>query len=507
MKIKNTRWTQEARKTGLTAFVVLSMFFCVVDGWAAGPDAAPSNTSSPVDLEQFQKLYQAEKFRDLASICSDNADGIDQHEFVDRLLYYCGQARFRLYEMNGPDDLLVQAIDDLERSTYLYYLPATAFSLGRARMTSLPDIEDDSKRIAVMQKALSEMWGAILKRHARDGFHDDVLSDTLLSWSITYYEAVIRRIVDEDEPVVRWLTARLRMLTDRYRNVDPARGETPTRQTNLETISGWIGELYEATYFDHRPAVGVLRFLGDREMEQYDQTESTESRFLTALAHYDQALGRASSLKAKSVLKEKISYLTSLYNSDDKEKKVLYYKVGFFHANNALELINQSTATDLPENDSFPFEPEVETLVSKIQVNYGRNLSGLLYFLWEKGDYPAVVALRSAFDVTFDWKTKLDDLLRIADSAAKLARNEFRGPRDERDILTFDAYKEMCLASASQAFDYAFQSLQAARLEQNGFCSTLETYTAFLSSFGEIAEATHLTGVYGPLCPGEKGGL
>ena len=469
---------------------------------AAG--GAAGGAAGALSVERFRGLYQDENFGRIAEICDASAGAIEGHEYVDRFLYYCGQARFRLYEDNGPDALLDRAIDDLERSVHLYYLPSTAFALGRARMAAVANESSPEKRRAGIRRAMEEMWGAMQKRHAQEGFRSDVLSDTLLGWSISYYEALIERIADEDEAAVRWLTARLRMLTDRYREIDPSAGENPTRQTNLKTISDWIHQLYEATYFDNRPAVGMLRFLGDRKVEQYDQTAATEAAFLTALAYYDKALGGAQSLTAKAVLKEKISYLTSLYNSDDKEKKILYYKVGFFHANSALELLNQPLAG--APGPAYPFAPAPKDLLGRLRINYGRNISGLLYFLWEKGDYPAVVTLRSAFDVPFDWKTKLDDLLRIADASAKLARNEFRDPDRERNLLTFDAYKEICLSSAAQAFDYAFGALQAAGLEQEEFCATLETYTAFLSGFGEIAEATSLSSVYGPLCEDREGG-
>jgi len=459
--------------------------------------------SGRIDAEHFRALYQDENYEKIISLCNSGQAAMETDEYVDRLLYYCGQSRFKIYEKNNDQQALNAAINDLERSTYLYYLPSTAFALGKARMASVEYISDASKSKAVQRQALGEMWDAMVKRHAQEGYPTAVLSDTLLSWSISYYDSLIDRIIKEDEAAVRWLTARVRMLTDRYSRINPEMGENQTRQVNLRTISGWIRELYEATYFDNRSPVGMLKFLGDRNMENYDQTAQTEKYFLQALGFYDKGLARARSLKGKAVLKEKISYLTSLFNSQDKEKKILYYKVGFFHANNALELLNRLAAGKSREAaSSYWFEPLGDELLDSLKINYGRNLSGLLYFLWEKGDYQSVVTLRSAFDVDFNWTTKLDDLLRIADAASKLARNEFRGTGHNRDIITFESYKEMCLTSASQAFNYALKASYEGGLDQSSFCSTLETYAAFLSGFGEIAEASHLTGVYGPRCSG-----
>ncbi len=468
-----------------------------------------ASPSLALEVESLRDLFVQDRYEEIAARCRQEQVDIEKSELADQILYYCGQAKMKLFEKTGSRDDLNEAISDLERSAYIYYLPSTAFALGRARIAALDQIEDPKLRMFVQQRSFGDMWDAIVKRHAQEDFSREVLSDTILSWSISYYDALIDRIVREEEPVQRWLLARTRMLTDRYRHIVPERGENPTRQQNLRTITGWMKELYESTYFDNHGPVGVLKFRGDRMLEQYDQTDATEPQFLKALSFYDEALSQARSLKAKAVLKERVSYLTSLYNSENKAKKILYYEIGFFHANNALNLMDLVLRKEKSvASVNYPFGPEDLEVLKSLQVNYGQNLSGLLYFLWEKENYHKVVTLRSAFEVTFDWKTKLDDLLRIADAASRLARNEFRRDQRSRDIVNFETYKEICLTSASQAFKYALEKLgREGSAYENTFCTTLDTFTAFLSSFGELAEAAHFNELYGPRCSGSTDGV
>jgi len=462
-----------------------------------------------LEVESLRNLYVQERYEEMATRCRQEGAEVEKNDLADQLLYYCGQAKMKLFEESGEERDLNEAISDLERSAYIYYLPSTAFALGRARIAALDQIEDPQVRMFVQQRSFADMWDAIIKRHAQEDFSREVLSDTILSWSISYYDALIDRIIREDETIHRWLLARTRMLTDRYRSIVPEKGENLTRQQNLRTISGWMKELYEATYFDNYGPVGVLKFRGDRKIEQYDQTDGTEPEFLKALSFYDEALSQARSLKAKAVLKERISYLTSLYNSENKSKKTVYYQIGFFHANNALNLMDLLFQKDESAGaPSYPFEPDNDGLLRNLQVNYGQNLSGLLYFLWEKENYHKVVTLRSAFEVSFDWKTKLDDLLRIADAASRLARNEFRRDQRSRDIVNFETYKEICLTSASQAFKYALEKYEReGEAYETTFCTTLDTFSAFLSSFGELAEAAHFNELHQPKCSGASSGL
>lgn len=452
-----------------------------------------------LDVNAMRDMLTSERYQELAALCASSKAEIEASQYIDRMLYYCGAAKVKLYEKSGNITDLTEAIDYLERSNYLYYLPSTSFALGRARLMATDSVAQKEERLAKEWQALDEMWDAITKRHAEEGFRTDVVSDTILSWSISYYESLIQRVIrDQDDPArLRWLTARLRMLADRYKNIDPTKGENPTRQTNLKTISQWMQELYQATYFDNNVVVGMYKYMGDRTEEKYDQTEATEEQFHKALYYYKEGLARAKSLKAKAVLNERISYLCALYQSESKDKKIEFYKMGFYHALEGLKQMSYLMATKPEKQLSFyRFEQPNADLVASLQKNYGINLSGFLYFLWERGDYKSVVALsKHAFEADFDWKTKHDDLLRIADAASKLAKENIR------DRLLYDKYKEMCLTSAFKAFQFTMKRFKGAKpTYDEAFCSAFNIYTAFLASFGETIEAANLERLYGTTC-------
>jgi len=458
-----------------------------------------SQTAIGVDPDTFKNLFTQEKYSELVAMCESSKAEIESNQYVDRILYYCGMAKTKLFEKSGNVNDLTDALDLLERSDHIYYLPSTSFALGRARLMAADLVSDKEERLAEEWQGLDEMWDAIIKRHAEEGFRTDVVSDTILSWSIAYYEALIQRVIrDQDDPArLRWLTARIRMLADRYKNINPTKGESEVRQTNLQTISQWMDELYQETYFDSKVVVGMYKYIGDRTEEKYDQTETTEEQFHKALYYYKEGLARAKSSKAKAVLNERIGYLCTLYQSGSKDKKIEFYKMGFYASIDGLKQMDD-VMNILPEKQMsfYRFEQPNEDVVANLQKNYGHNLSGFLYFLWERGDYKSVVALsKNAFEANFDWKTKHDDLLRIADAASKLARENIRDP------LLYDKYKEMCLTSAFRAFQFTLKRFKGARpTYDEAFCSALNVYSAFLASFGETIESTNLDRLYGPVC-------
>jgi len=458
-----------------------------------------STQALAVDASKFRQMYIDKDYEGLAALCESSAAEIEKSEFLDRILYYCGMAKLKLYEKNRNVTDLTDAIDYLERSYYLYYLPSTSHALGQARLLAADLVSSREEQLAMEWQALDEMWDAIIKRHAEENFRTDVLSDTLLSWSISYYEALLTRVMrDEDDPArLRWLTARIRMLTDRYKHIDPSKGENETRRLNLQTISDWMKDLYHATYFDNNVVVGAYKFMGDRTEEKYDQTEETEDKFHEALRYYKEGLFRAKSPKAKAVLNERISYLCTLYQSESKDKKIEFYKMGFYHALDGLKQMEQVAKTRPEKHHMFyRFEQPNAEVVASLQKNYGHNLSGLLYFLWERGDYKSVVALRRhAFEADFGWKTKHDDLLRIADAAAKLARQNIR------NRLLYDKYKEMCLTSAFKAFMFTLEKFKGQRpTYDEAMCTAYQVYSTFLASFGEVIESANLDRIYGPIC-------
>ncbi|MBU0729725.1 MAG: hypothetical protein KKE17_15500 [Proteobacteria bacterium] len=453
-----------------------------------------------LDVSKFREKYLAEDFEGLAALCSQKEKEIEKDEYIDRLLFYCGEAKFNLYQKGGPPALLDEAIDSLQWSVHTYYLPSTAFALGKAHFASINDKMSNEERLARQKLALGEMWDAIIKKHAQEDFRKDILSDQIMSWTITYYKALIDGLTKGDKTSVGWLTAKTRMIADRYADVVPANAENKTRQGNIETVSAWMKDLYQSTYFDGNSVTGIYKFMGDRAKEEYDQTEATEDKFVQSLEHYKKGLSLAGSLKAKSVLKEKISDLTQWIISEDKEKKISYYSMGYQHASDALKLLG-SRGRNI-EGPTYNFEPDTDKLIEMIEVNYGRNLSGLLYFLWEKKDHHGVVDLRQGLlTADFDWKTKLHDLLRVADSSSKIARSEFGLPKTRSSLTNYNKYKGLCLTTAYRAFHhitYKYESRDPAYRED--FCTTLDTYSAFLLGFGEITWAGQITRLYGPLC-------
>ncbi len=466
-----------------------------------------TNSSYALEVQKFRDMYGAEDYEELVILCTDMRTEIEADEYVDRLLYYCGQAKFMIFQKGGPETFvgeggpekfLEDAIDDLERSTYSYYLPSTVFALGKARMLSISKEMEPRESLSIQRRALGEMWDAIQKKHAQEDFNAELLSDQILGWTIEYYKALIDGLIKDDNLTSGWLTARIRMICDRYTDIKPKKAKDQTRKGNLETVTGWMHDLYESTYFDGNSVIGIYKFMGDRSKEEYDQTETTEPKFIEALEHYKKGLSMAGSLKAKAVLMEKISDLTQWIITEEKEKKINYYMLGFQHARDAYKLL----ASEQNESKmAYHFEPDTKSLIGLVEKDYGQNLSGLLYFLWEKENYKGVVALRNAFQIDFDWKTKLHDMLRVSDAAAKLARAVYELPKNQRNLFVFQNYQGICLTYASHAFNYVLKKYeQDSKTHQEDFCTTLDAYTAFLVGFGEIAENRQMTNLYEPRC-------
>ena len=472
-----------------------------IGGWiVAAVVLVACGSALAIDMNPYRDLYTKGDYAALNALCETHRAEIEKDELVDRLLYYCGQAKANLFEKTGTVTDLTSGIEDLERSAQLYYLPGTGFALGKARLAALDKVSDKEQRHDLEWRGLSDMWEAIVKRHAEEGYATAVLPDAMLAWAVTYGEALVDRLIkDQDDPgTVRWLTARARMLADRFSKIDPAKGESDERRDNLKTVAEWMKDFYESTFFDRNAVAGAYKYLGDRREGEYDQTAATEEKFTKALYYYKEGLARTKTLKGKAVLNERVGYLCSLFQTDDKKKKVEFYKTGFHHASDGLKLMERAALVK-PEKEqiAYRFEPQNAVVVADLQKHFGRNLSGLLYFLWERGDYKDVVGLRtSAFDTGFDWKTKADDLLRIADAAYKLAK------ANVRDRMLYDKYREMSLTSASRAFKFALKKYGGARptAYDEAFCGALGAYRDFLSSFGETVEATNLDRSYGTTC-------
>jgi len=452
-----------------------------------------------LEANQLRDMFVAGDYQGVVNLCDANAGQIEQSEFADQVLLYCGQAKVALYEENGSTPMLTSAIEDLEMSLNMYYLHSTSFALGKARVMALDKTSTREEKRALIWKGLGEMWDAINKRHGDEGFTRAVVSDAILSYSLQYKKLITDLVIKEqDDPaMVMWLTARIRMLTDRFKQIDPSQGENETRQGNLDAVYSYMQELYEATYFDRNPVVGMYKYNGDSNEHDYMQDEETQEMFHKSLYYYNEGLFRVRIPKARAVLHERIAYLCSLYISEDKDKKIEFYKQGFHNAADGLVIMDR-IAADKPEraDRAYRFEPDNTDLIAQLQKHYGQNLSGLIYLMWERQDYQSVVALRqNVFDKGFDWKTKANDFLLIADSAAKLAISNVS------DKIMYDKYKEMCLMSSSRAFKFSLAKFNGRwPTYDEEFCEAMNAYSGFLMQFGETVEASNLERTYGPVC-------
>lgn len=454
------------------------------------------------DWQEYKQLYQDEQYQELVRMCQANRTEIESDVAGYIILKYCGLAKLKLYDDQAVSTDLNDAIEYLEQSIAYSYSEEAAFHLGQARMRSLDFMEDGRNKADRELAALNEMWESIRTLHAMENFAREVLSDGMLIWSRNYRDLLVERVIknEENKSRLRLLTANLRMLADRFTQLDPSKGDTEVRRNNLTVFKEWMQELLECTYFDNNIVVGMHKYKADRHMEKYDQTVETEDQFSKALHFYGQALQRAKSSLARAALFSDIAYLCSLYSSEDKEKLVAFYKTGFTHAHQGLMLIRRLAEQESEEEgEEFHFAPDLSELTTKLQKAYGSNLTGLCYFHYLRNDYGSAVSLRNyTFDAGFDWEGKVTTLMYIADSASHLAADNYRRP------TAFQTYKKVCLFASSRAFKLVLKKF-GGRMPDGSeeFCNVYSNYVNYLRRFGEGIEAQSLTLQYGRLCDGQ----
>jgi len=453
------------------------------------------------DWQAYKEMFMAGQYETLAQQCDATEAEISADPGNYIIYKYCGLAKLKLYEQKRSATDLTDAIDYLERSIAFSYSEEAAFHLGQARMMSLDQLTEGENQDERELAAINEMWESIRNLHAMENFNREVLSDGMLIWTRDYRDLLIERILkDEDNPArLHLLTAKVRMLADRYERVDPTKGESEVRQSNLRIFKDWMDELMRMSYFDNDIVVGMYKYKADRHMEKYNQTAETEDQFTKALHGYGEALKRAKTNLARAALYTDIAYLCSLYNSEDKEKLVAYYKTGFNHAHQGLLILKQIKENEQNTGEEFPYPPDMTELTSKVQKAYGSNLTGLCYFHYLRKDYRSAVAMRNfAFDTGFDWDGKVTTLLLIADAADKLASEHHRVPK------MFRTYKQVCLFASSRAFKTVLKNHNG-RIPQNSeeFCRVYNNYINYLRRFGETIEARNLELQFGAVCPQE----
>jgi len=451
--------------------------------------------------EVYKELYNSQQYQTVIDMCLSNRGAIEVDPANDIIYKYCGMSYMQLYEKSKSTADLTKAVDFLELSLAYNYSEDAAFKLGVARMKEMDTLTDKEDLRERELLAIEEMWKALRVRHAMEDFNRLTLSDGMLVWSKDFRDVLIERILksEEDKARVRLLSAYLRMLADRFVDLDPTLGENDVRRSNLGVFRDWMTQLLELSYFDNNVVVGMFKYMGDRTGENYDQTDATEDQFIKSLFNYNEGLARAKNNKAKAVLYADIADRCSYYKSDNREKMVSHYKTGFTSARQGLFLmkkINEKLADDVKED--FPYEPDNADIMAKLQRAYGSNLTGLCYFHWLRKDYKSVVAMRDyAFDTGFDWEGKQDTFLIIADAADKLAS------KHHRDRQAFTEYKELCLFASSRAFKSILKKYKGKPpVGSDEFCRVLTNHISYLRRFGMAIEAEGLQRQYHSSCPG-----
>jgi hypothetical protein len=477
-------------------------------GAAPSPPPQAFMTGAAIDPANLESMLAAQNYQGVANACDEKAAVINSHPDRERILKACGTARMNLFSSRkAGTTALTSAMAELETSTKARYDKKASFDLGKARILALDTAATDAERGEQEKQAVREMWDSIVMQHAQEGFAESV-SDQIIVWTVGnqedmpgFVDLVIERMLkDEGNPArQRWLAARLRMLTDRFVNLNPAKGENETRRLNLETLKSWMTELLAYTYFDNNAMVGMYRYRGNRNQEKYDQNDSTEDRFRKAIYFYDEGRKRAGSQKAKAVLDLDIAYLCSRYRSATTANLVEFYKKGFTHARRGLktmEIVNQ----EAPEFGKafFRFDTPNPDVTAKLQKAYGNNLTGYIYNLYLANDFRSVVALKPfALDAGFDWETKAEVLLIFAESANKLAAESLNNE------IAYRNYKEMCLAAGSRAFKFVLRQNggNMPKANDENFCKVFNAYWNYLDGFGQTVEAKSIENQFGNLCP------
>lgn len=483
----------------------------------AAPEPGPARPSlsrytAKISVETFEEPLRAKEYEQVIGLCDKHQSEINDHPERDRILRACGQAKMGSFEKKRIITDLTGAMGDMEKSLKARYDNVASFDLGMARIRTIDTVPKDAEKLDEERKAILEMWEAIVMRHAIENFNPAV-SDQIIVWTIGnpnsnqpgYVDMLIERVIKNEGNIARerWLAARVRMLADRFANLDPNLGENETRQQNLDVLKGWMNDLLERSYFDNNILVGMLTYKADRYEEQYDQSNATEGDFHKAIYFYDEALKRAKSNKAMAVINQKMAFLCSRYRSDDKQRLIEFYKKGFLHARQGLRLMASVNKRRQERGKiEYRFEEESPDVSANLQKGYGNNLTGYIYNLWLAKDHKGVVGLKKVtLDVGFDWENKFDVLLLFAESAKELAGQSIN------DEANYYKYKEMCLSAGSRAFKFVLKRYggKAPAGYDADFCKVFNAYWTYLDSFGQLIQAKSLENQFGYICPAEGG--
>ncbi len=475
----------------------------------SGPPAYVAiDATAGVTAETFISLNSAKQFQQCYDLCREKDSMIRTHPERREIRKACVEAGLKLYaDTPITGEKLALAIEDLKKVNKDRRTHSSTYQLGKSQILTLDQMTSDTEKLDEEKNAVRNMWDAIIMRHAEEDFKEAV-SDMIILWTIGnsmdepgFVNLVTDRIFknETNKGRVRWLSARLRMLSDRFVEIDPNKGENEIRESNLEILRVWMTELQNLTYFDNNSLVGMYKYKGNRLQEQYAATAETEAKFHQGLWYYNQGRSRAQSHKAKASLDQSIAYLCSRYRSEGKDKLVAFYRKGFQHARRGLKLMKVVNRVQPELGKKFYRHEEDNTeLTSQLQKSYGVNLTGYIYNLYLLENYKGVIALkRVALDAGFDWESKADVLILFAESAQKMASESLDSE------LNYRKYKEMTLAAGNRAFKFALRRRggKAPTAYDEDFCRVFNAYWNYLDGFGQTVQAKALDNRFSHVCP------
>ncbi|MBZ0270784.1 hypothetical protein K8I61_02020, partial [bacterium] len=468
-----------------------------------------SGGGAGLDASRFTSMLTAAQYQQLISMCEQNELKIMAHPNRDEILQACGTAKMKVYSENRTAAApLAGAMSDLESSLKSRYDQVASFDLGKSRLLSLDQVPSDIEKQEEEKRAVREMWDAIVQQHAMENFSPAV-SDQIIIWAIGtpggddpgFVDLIIDRVFKNEgnRGRQRWLGARLRMLTDRFVEIDPAQGENDVRVQNLTLLKEWMVELQKLTYYDNSVMVGMYKYKGNRESELYGSDANTENHFRKAIYYYDEGRNRADTPKAKASLDLDIAMICSRFRSENTGTLIEFYKKGFLHARRGLrfmQVVNQ-VRPELGKAFYRYDEPNPE-ITAGLQESYGHTLTGLIYNLYLAKDYRGVISQRQyTLDAGFDWENKSEVLLIFAESAKELAAQSIHSE------LEYRKYKEMALAGGSRAMKFVLRQY-GGKMPPPGdanFCKVFNAYWNYLDGFGQKVEAKAMENKFGATCP------
>jgi len=360
------------------------------------------------------------------------------------------------------------------------------------------------------REAINKMWKAIIYQHEEEKF-TDLVSDQIIIWTIGnpssgtpgYIDALVDRAIKnrDRKEQLQFITAKVRMVADRFVNIDPVNEGNEIRRNNLDVMKFWMTELMEDSYFDNNIAVGMMKYKADRLAELYDSSPGKFNKFKASIYYYSEAIRKVRSKKAMAHLHLAASQLSVRFDMNDVSRALIYYNKGFRHAYRGLKLMAAVEQTHLETGgrEVYRYEKPNEALYKDLKLAYGKNLLLYIYKLYLKKDYNTIVSLdRYVLNVKFDWEGRIDTLLMFGKACHEA------GAASGKNDRAFMKFKKLCLYASSKAFKLALARNNGKPPEKIGdesFCKAFNAYYNYLDSYGQLIQAKQLLNQYQGYCP------